>query len=545
VTEADGSQGDGDVLLTNCLENETRRRLRRNVYLLLAVTALGAAFGRIVQVRASTGESPMLSANDRSRWCTIAALVNEGTYAIDSLVEKRHAETNRRYWYSIDMVRHRAADGKEHAYSSKPPLLPTLIAGEYWVIKNVLGVDIVEHPFYVMRAILLLTNGFLLVCYFWIMAGLIERWGTTDWGRIATFFVVSWGTLITTYAVTLSNHLPAAVAALAAVAAVERVRREGGKYISTTVLAGLAAGFAVANELPALSLLALLGAWIWWQVSWRACGGYAVGCLLVASAFFGTNYLAHGTWKPAYAHRHDGETLVELVGPERDAAVDGVVTSSIVSKLGQVSVTVSEKATISRTAKNGRLMLWDEENQRRLALIVGREKVEVRAWGNWYDYPKSYWLNPQGVDRGEPSRMLYSMHMLVGHHGVFSLTPVWLLSFGGAFLCLRSGSHDLRLWGAACLSLSLVCMAFYVARPLQDRNYGGVNCGFRWLIWLIPIWTVCLLPALDRIASNPRGKTLVCIALLVSALSASCAAMNPWTHPWLYSFWSFLGWVAS
>ena len=122
----------------NSLQDETSLKLRRTIYVLLAVTALGAAFGRIMQVRASTGETPMLSANDRSRWCTIAALVNEGTYAIDSLIERRHSETNRRYWYSIDMVRHRAADGREHAYSSKPPLLPTLLAGEYWLIKKTL-----------------------------------------------------------------------------------------------------------------------------------------------------------------------------------------------------------------------------------------------------------------------------------------------------------------------------------------------------------------------------------------------------------------------
>jgi len=70
------------------------RSLRRGVYLLLAITALASAAGRIMSVRASTGETPMLSANDRSRWCTIAALVNHGTYEIDSLVARRDPETH-------------------------------------------------------------------------------------------------------------------------------------------------------------------------------------------------------------------------------------------------------------------------------------------------------------------------------------------------------------------------------------------------------------------------------------------------------------------
>jgi hypothetical protein len=528
----------------NSLQDETSLKLRRTIYVLLAVTALGAAFGRIMQVRASTGETPMLSANDRSRWCTIAALVNEGTYAIDSLIERRHSETNRRYWYSIDMVRHRAADGQEHAYSSKPPLLPTLLAGEYWLIKKTLGLDIVEHPFYVMRAMLLLTNGLLLFVYFWLMAGLIERLGTTDWGRLMAFAIVTWGTLITTYAVTLSNHLPAAVAVLGAVALGERVRREGGAKLTTSLFAGVAAGFAVANELPALSLLALLGGWIFWQTSARACVGYAVGCLLVAVAFFGTNYAAHGTWKPAYAHRHDGDVIVEVGGQDRESVIAGVVSSQLAQKLADASVTVSGNATISRTATNGRLMLWDEANQQRLALIVKDKSVEVRGWGNWYDYPKSYWLNPQGVDRGEASRFVYATHMLIGHHGVFSLTPVWIFSVLGAVLCLRSTPRDYWFWGAACACLTLVCMAFYIARPLQDRNYGGVNCGFRWLIWLIPIWTVTLLPVLDSIASRTWWRWIACGALLVSVGSASYAAMNPWSHPWLFNFWTFLGWLS-
>ena len=86
-------------------------------------------------------------------------------------------------------------------------------------------------------------------------------------------------------------------------------------------------------------------------------------------------------------------------------------------------------------------------------------------------------------------------------------------------------------------------MLFYVARPLQDRNYGGVNCGFRWLIWVIPLWTVSALPAIDRAASSTLGRRLTYLGLAVSVVSASYAGMNPWSHPWLFDFWTFLGWL--
>ena len=76
---------------------------------------------------------PFLSANDRSRWCTIRALVDDGTFAIDQIVTdpEDHAR-----WQTIDMVKH-ARNGEPHLYSSKPTLLPTLLAGEYFLIQKI------------------------------------------------------------------------------------------------------------------------------------------------------------------------------------------------------------------------------------------------------------------------------------------------------------------------------------------------------------------------------------------------------------------------
>ena len=51
---------------------------------------------------------------------------------------------------------------------------------------------------------------------------------------------------------------------------------------------------------------------------------------------------------------------------------------------------------------------------------------------------------PKGIDLGEPSPAVYAMHALVGHHGIFSLTPVWLLSASGTLLWLVQ-KRDRRL----------------------------------------------------------------------------------------------------
>ena len=47
----------------------------------------------------------------------------------------------------------------------------------------------------------------------------------------------------------------------------------------------------------------------------------------------------------------------------------------------------------------------------------------------------------RGIDRGEPSRAVYALHVLVGHHGIFSLTPVWLLSVAGTLIWLLAAAR--------------------------------------------------------------------------------------------------------
>ena len=97
---------------------------RRLDFILIAVTA-GAVLGLIFLARAERNPQgvilPMHSVNDRSRWATVYSLAERGTYNID---ETPWPDT-------IDRVR---LNG--HYYSSKPPLLETLLAGEYLLLKK-------------------------------------------------------------------------------------------------------------------------------------------------------------------------------------------------------------------------------------------------------------------------------------------------------------------------------------------------------------------------------------------------------------------------
>ena len=101
-------------------------------------------------------------------------------------------------------------------------------------------------------------------------------------------------------------------------------------------------------------------------------------------------------------------------------------------------------------------------------------------------------------------------------------------------------SQDGRLWlTAAILATSLVAIAFYLARPLEDRNYGGVTSGFRWAFWLTAPW-IWLVASGLQLPQSRWFRGGVTLLLAVSVFSATYPWTNPWTSPWLMQFWQYV-----
>jgi hypothetical protein len=470
--------------------------LRRGVYMLLIAVSVGSMVGRILAVNAVDtirlskylkdqgrkdwdNQRPFLSSNDRSRWATVRSLVELGTYKIDEIVGQPN-------WDTIDMVKHddqgRPAPGANegHLYSSKPPLLATLLAAPYWLIYKLTGATLAEHPFAIGRPLLILFNVLPMIVYFLVVARLVERYGTTDWGRIFVMTCAAFGTFLSTFAVVINNHLTAAVSAAIALDAALRIWYDGERRQRWFFVAGVFAAFTAANELPALVFLSAVAIGLLYKAPAGTLKTFVPGALLVLAAAEGTNYLAHHSLTPAYAHRSEGD--------------------------------------------------------------------------NWYDYQfmrngkvrNSYWSKPQGrspIDQGEPDPWKYVFHALVGHHGIFSLTPIWLFSFWGmALLCLRR-MPDQRSLGLLIASVTIVCIVFYLCRPQDDRNYGGMTSGFRWVFWFAPLWLVAMLPAADQLAAGRWSRGLAIVFLAISVISVSYPTWNPWVHPWLLDFLESQQWV--
>jgi hypothetical protein len=534
---------------------------RGAVYVLLTVVACAAATGRIMNVESPAkdktthrGRTPFLSANDRSRWSAIRALVDEGTFELDKVILNQRGNRNGD-WYSIDLVRHRGWDGKQHYYSSKPTLLTVLLAGEYWLVQQVTGLKIAEQPFYVGRIMLVITNVIPLAFYLLVLARIVERYGRTDAGRIFVFVAAAFGTFITTFAVTLNNHTLAAATALLAIHAVLHIWREPTAGYGWYAWAGLNAALTVSNELPALALLVMLAAALFvWKSPVKTIVGFGIPAALVAAAALGTNYYAHGSWKTPYAHRKDGKVIASFASDapakQLEDLAEGRLPEVLVQSLWNAGIELPNDAKLTAKDEGRRWMLWLPAQERRFAVVFRPEVgLEVREWDNWYDYEGSYWSatgekGPQGVDRGEESRLVYAIHCLFGHHGLFSLTPIWLFSVAGCWLLWRRQESELRGLAVLVVVLTLVVLAFYIVqRPLADRNYGGVSTGLRWMFWFIPLWLITMLPAADALTRSRWRQALAVALLAVSVFSAHYNSLNPWQHPWLFDFWEYLGYI--
>jgi hypothetical protein len=523
------------------------------IYSLLIVIATGMMAARVMRVRPADPKNPtpFLSANDRSRWATIRSLGDDGTYVIDDIIFSPRGGRIRG-WHTIDLVRHRGADGREHYYSSKPTLLTTLLAGEYWLIKRLTGATLADQTFYVARLMLILTNILPLAAALVLLARLIDRFGGSDWSRMLAVAAASFATFLTTFAVTLNNHLTAALSLAAGLAVVIPIWSGQSRAWWRFAAGGLAFGFLAANELPALSMLVLVAAGLLWKEPLRTVAAFVPAALVVAAAALGTNIVAHGDWRTPYAHRGDG-TLLGTIDDNLAVPLDaGKATPELILALSALEVQISDGADIESLRPGDRWKVTDRGYFVELALQRTPEGepnggIHVYQWDNWYDYPGSYWTpkNLAGVDRGEASPIRYAFNVLIGHHGLFSLTPLWLLSVVGCVMWLRQGEmfNARQAIAFATLLISAVVIAFYLSRPQIDRNYGGGTCCLRWLIWLTPLWLLTMLPAADWLGRSWWGRAIVVVLLAVSVFSAHYAADNPWSHPWIFDYWTSLGWI--
>ncbi|MCA9038960.1 MAG: hypothetical protein KDA65_01295 [Planctomycetaceae bacterium] len=155
----------------------------------------------------------------------------------------------------------------------------------------------------------------------------------------------------------------------------------------------------------------------------------------------------------------------------------------------------------------------------------------------------SYWFHPGGIDKSTDTPMQYLWHCLIGHHGIFSLTPIFLLFPYGWYLTRQQKSElstGFRYITWTGLGLTVFLFLFYLSRT-ENYNYGGMTAGLRWTFWLIPFWILAMIPAADRFFKQASFWIVVSPLLIVSVFSALYPLQNPWQHPWLFQWMSHAG----
>src|SRR5579864_8634147 len=450
-----------------------RSQARRFVALLVIGTATAQALGLTLKM------PTQLEANDISRWCTVWSLLERGTYAIDDCPWQNKTQDK---VYKPAPFEH-DANAVKHFYSSKPPLLPTLIAGLLYPARAVVGVPLddqvlqtrvtrpvrqevkdkpgtytvvaetpepVKWPAYVLylKPVIVLLNVVPMCIFLALYARLLDRYAQNDWAWFVSLFAAAWGTQLFAFEQTLNNHTVAAFSAFFALYAFQRLWDEDRRSPVLFAVAGFFGAFCACNELPA----ALFGLGLFGMLLFRfprpTLVAFVPAAAIPCLAFLATQYLAMGNLLPAYAD----------------------------------------------------------------------------AGGESYKgYEGSYWNTPlefDWFDQHPESWPSYLFHMLLGHHGVFSLTPIFLFS---AYAIVRHLlGRDRRLTALAWLTAFLTgaLVAFYA---WKTHNYGGSTQGLRWLFWLFPFWLIFLPLGLEPGQDRHWFRGLSFAALLVSVFSIGYA----------------------
>lgn len=477
----------GAVVDETEIGKEGRSQARQFVALLVIGAATAQALGLALDTPTQIG------ANDISRWSTVWSLLERGTYVIDDCPWQSKTQDKVLRPAPFQKV----APGLEpvkHFYSSKPPLLSTMIAGILYPFRIATGVpldrvipqerlpryvekdiegepgkteSVLETPkephkwsAYVLylKPMVVLLN----IVPFWIFlilyARFLDRYAANDWAWFLSLFAAAWGMMLFAYEATLNNHTVAAASAFFALYPFLRIWDDEKRSAPWFAATGFFAAFCACNELPAALFGILIFLTLLVRFPKQTLLYFVPAAAIPCIAFLATQYLAMGQFRPVY------------------------------------------------------------------------EEFGTKS----YRYEGSKWNTPLEMDwfneHPEPYGV-YLFHMTFGHHGVFSLTPIYLFSIiGGLRLAFGRGKPKTLAWMT--LILTAAMLAFYTWNP-KARNYGGSAQGLRWLFWLIPFWLILLPKGVEGGQNHRSIRWLSLLALVVSVVSVGYALRMPWSHPWV------------
>ena len=265
---------------------------RDRPFRLLEILVIAAAAAEIVCFTSPR----ILSANDMSRMATVESLVDRGTFTIDGSP----------YVGTLDKVE---IDG--HFYSSKPPLYSALMAGEFWILHHFFGLEISpdrrdpnRSPPLVIWILTVTWVGLPYVVTLIFFRTMLHDWVLSPVVRLVYLFAAAFANHAAGFAVTINNHVPAAVCLFAS--AYLAVGLIHGKLAPTWwrfVLAGFWAGLLPTMDLPGMFFSAPIALYLVKKFPRETFTWFAFGALPPLAAHFALTIGSTGGWLPVYLRR--------------------------------------------------------------------------------------------------------------------------------------------------------------------------------------------------------------------------------------------------
>ena len=334
-------------------------------------------------------EGSLQNANTGSRYATIQSLIDYGTFHIDKS----------QYVHTID--KYKVGD---HYISSKPPTLPTIGAGIYWVYRELTGKTIARYEGDVVRTISFFTGGvchILFLIYFYRLCCLLFR---RQRSVMVTMAGACFAYLGVGYATHINELSTSGALAICGLYYAVRIRRGQDAKPWHWPLTGLVLGIMPAIDLPCLAIT----------------GGLAL-----------------------YLFTFDKKKTLLWFLP---ALLPGV--------LMHLALTYQISGSLRPFYFNSSLKTFKQ----------------------------FYFKQPGGIDGLREPKLLYAYNTLIGHHGLFSMTPLYCFGLYELLRCLsarRLLAESLVVVGAV-----VAFLAFFI---LRTRNYGGWCVGMRWLVPIMPL----------------------------------------------------------
>jgi hypothetical protein len=143
-------------------------------------------------------------------------------------------------------------------------------------------------------------------------------------------------------------------------------------------------------------------------------------------------------------------------------------------------------------------------------------------------FKQFYFKQPGGIDGLREPKWLYAYNTLLGHHGLFSMTPLYCF---GLYELVRS--FKARRLVAESLVIAAVVVAFLTFFIWRTRNYGGWCVGMRWYVPIMPLLLLYFGLWIDRVRITRLLWALVLLAFSVSCFNVQDALSSPFQ----YSVW--------